>query len=336
MRVNERAARFSEYARLYAGSGWTLLKLNGKVPPASSWQKTRYADPDNAAGKWSHWGQTSNMGVLLGASRLNVAEPDTPDAYEILVHLCGGELPATPTVRSGGKSVHMYFVDAGRGAAARDGLELRAGNQQCVLPPSIHPVTERPYEWVDGRAPWQVELAPVPERLLDYAERAGTTASAIGGEIREPGRHRGLLSLAGTMRRRGMELDEILAALRAVNEGRCKPPLPDAEVVALAGDVVRRYEPATDPEQEKLRAEASRILAGADVVSVKVDARRRRAPELIVRLVEFLGGEENEAAWIVDHLAARGALVIIAGLPKVGKSTFVYGMLGTLTGSDDE
>ena len=62
--------------------------------------------------------------------------------------------------------------------------------------------------------------------------------------------------------------------------------------------------------------------------------RRQTAP-LIVSLVEFLGGSEDDAAWLVDHLAARGALVIVAGLPKVGKSTFVYGLLGALTSVAD-
>jgi hypothetical protein len=167
-------------------------------------------------------------------------------------------------------------------------------------------------------------------------------AAPVEEEIPQGERHRKLLSLAGTMRRRGLELDEILAALRAVNERRCKPPLPDDDVAELVADVVRRYQPAPpDPEQERLERKADRLFAewqqGAPPPpdQPRPERDRRQTSPLIVKLVEFLGGNQDDAAWLVDHLAARGAMVIVAGLPKVGKSTFVYGMLGALTGDDD-
>src|SRR6266516_631206 len=43
--------------------------------------------------------------------------------------------------------------------AARDGIELRLGPHQCVLPPSEHPDTGRPYAWAPGREPWALPLA---------------------------------------------------------------------------------------------------------------------------------------------------------------------------------
>jgi hypothetical protein len=343
--VDERASVFVEHARRYAELGWTLLHLNGKRPRGQRWQQTRYAAADEAAGRWSVWGVRSNMGVLLGASGLEVVEPDTPRALATLVELCGGELPHTPTVLSGGKSLHLYFrADAERNAA-RDGLELRGGGQQCVLPPSVHPDTGKAYAWQPGLAAWEVELGVVPQAVVEHlaANSARTKAPPIAREIHEPGRHQALLSLAGTMRRRGMGLDEILAALRSTNEQRCKPPLPDSEVVELAADVVRRYDPAPpDPAREQLETDADRLFAGwghGQWPVVEHPARlreRRQTGPLIVSLVEFLGGDENDASWLVDHLAARGALVLVAGLPKVGKSTFVYGLLGALTGSVDQ
>ncbi len=52
-------------------------------------------------------------------------------------------------------------------------------------------------------------------------------------------RNNALTSLAGTMRRQGMERDEIAAVLAVVNARRCHPPLPEREVAAIARSVAR-------------------------------------------------------------------------------------------------
>ncbi len=50
-----------------------------------------------------------------------------------------------------------------------------------------------------------------------------------------------LVSLAGTMQRRGMSLEAIEAALLAENAAKCDPPLPEAKVRTIAADIVKRY-----------------------------------------------------------------------------------------------
>ena len=59
------------------------------------------------------------------------------------------------------------------------------------------------------------------------------------------GRNNKLASLAGTMRRKGFELEAILAALHLENEAKFDPPLPDKEVEIIAKSVCR-YEPSAD------------------------------------------------------------------------------------------
>jgi DNA-binding HxlR family transcriptional regulator len=133
------------------------------------------------------------------------------------------------------------------------------------------------------------------------------------------------------MRHKGMSGDEIAVALLTVNERRCKPPLPEEEVVELARDVARRYDPAPpDPEQERIEREADKLLGHHRDTQPK-----RTAPALIVPLGVYLAGTQDEAAWIVDHLIGRGVLSIVAGLPKAGKSTLVYGALGAVTGGEN-
>jgi AAA domain/Bifunctional DNA primase/polymerase, N-terminal/Primase C terminal 1 (PriCT-1) len=275
-----RAAQFIEHARRCSELGMALVRLDGKVPRSRDWQKEKPDPPEYAAGQWAEWGRRFNMGVLLGGSvpPLAVVEDDAPDAREQLLELFGGALPPTPIVQSGGKSLHVYFLDGGQGNASLDGLELRAGAQQCVVPPSIHPETGRSYMYVEGHEPWVVPFMEIPDEALAYfagALFAAKRAEPIGEKLREGDRHRKLLSLAGSMRHRGMTGDEIALALLGVNAQRGDPPLPDEEVIELARDIARRYEPAPpDVEQERIEREAARLLSGGAAKEPSVSSRR--------------------------------------------------------------
>ena len=62
-------------------------------------------------------------------------------------------------------------------------------------------------------------------------------ADAILGPIAGGSRNTKLASLAGTVRRRGCEFEEIFALIRATNRLRCKPPLDEGEVRNIAKSV---------------------------------------------------------------------------------------------------
>lgn len=244
---DDRAVAFAEHARRYAQLGWALARADGKRPVGKGWHTTQPdPDPEHVAGLWGTWGRRWNMGVVLGPSSLCVVEADTEDAErELFAELLGGELPETPVAETGAGRHHVYFTDNGHRHATRAGLELRADAHLMILPPSEHPETGAPYRWLVP--PWEVDLAPVPEAILTYfdaALRPNGLAPPVGDELLPGFRHKSLVSLAGTMRRRGMGEAEILAALRETNRLRCKPPLGAAEVEELARDVAARYAPA--------------------------------------------------------------------------------------------
>jgi Bifunctional DNA primase/polymerase, N-terminal/AAA domain/Primase C terminal 1 (PriCT-1) len=334
----KRAVRFAAAAADYSKLGWALTPLNAsRKPRQRRWQTTKPDEPGQAAGKWSRWGRDSKMGVVLGPSGLAVVEYDAPKARETLLELLGGELPRIPTVDTSNRGVHLYFRDQGHPAIERDRLELRTGAHQCVLPPSVHEKTGREYRWLIE--PWAVELVPVPEALLAYflEGRENGRAESVDEEIPEGGRYRTLLSLAGTMRRRGLSAEEIHVSLAAVNERRCRPPLPTGEIAELARDVARRYRPEPpDPEQERIEQLAEALLdetgEGQKSRGSEEDPARPRADSrLIIPMSEFLASSGEEADWLVDHLIARYTMSLIAGLPKVGKSTFVFAAIAAIT-----
>jgi hypothetical protein len=75
--------------------------------------------------------------------------------------------------------------------------------------------------------------APMPANRVQAGRQAGGKNSS----------RKTLVSLAGTMNKRGMTLEAIEAALLAENAAKCAPPLPEAKVRKIAADVVKRYPP---------------------------------------------------------------------------------------------
>lgn len=85
---------------------------------------------------------------------------------------------------------------------------------------------------------------------MKTAKRSGgaTPAQAANdGTIPESGRNNTLMSMAGTMRNKGMSESAISAALQAENLANCKPPLDPTEVSAIAASVMRYA--AADPDK---------------------------------------------------------------------------------------
>jgi len=91
-----------------------------------------------------------------------------------------------------------------------------------------------------------------PDRVYDLAAFGHILAAAPtlqtqrrAGDDEEPirpgARHTALLSLAGLMRRHGLDETEMAHALHGFNERRCEPPLPANELDALAHDIAHRY-----------------------------------------------------------------------------------------------
>jgi hypothetical protein len=164
------------------------------------------------------------------------------------------------------------------------GVDVRTDGGYIVAAPSE--IEEGPYRWGEGLDlddPLD-QLPDPPAWLAADLDRVATSSPTLAHVAAGDGpgidanpipsgqRNATLARLAGTMRRVGMGLPEIAAALHQTNRVRCRPPLADREVdriaesiaryppdevsVALAEDHYRQMQAAADTEEGEAGAEA--------------------------------------------------------------------------------
>lgn len=237
----------------YMDLGWKIFPVDGKVPVTMNGLNDASAE-HRLASIW--WERHPGRGVAVATGKASgfwVLDLDGEEGRDTFVALQEkhGQIPNTVASKTG-SGFHLFFrmPEAGdvRNSASKVGpkIDVRGTGGYVVIPPSPHPSGKR-YEWVAGRAPEQAPIATAPGWLLDLVLGEGgrtqrAPAEPVGVDIIEGGRNQALTSLAGTMRRRGMGRDAILAALLAENDAKCRPPLDSGEVEKIA-DSVSRYDP---------------------------------------------------------------------------------------------
>jgi hypothetical protein len=121
---------------------------------------------------------SGNIGLILGPKGNGICaiDFDGPTAIDWFNREIGCALPDTPAWSSGreGRMQMAFLVEAefwqylstkkittGEG----EGFEFRWAGGQSVLPPSIHPVTGKPYTWL---IPGDTQVARIPAEILEY------------------------------------------------------------------------------------------------------------------------------------------------------------------------
>jgi hypothetical protein len=113
-----------------------------------------------------------------------------------------------------------------------------------------HDSGERPASLYQIVQPGTGETAMTPATLaVSTIPQDVTTAQASAQTMTGAARRKRLVSLAGTLHKRGVAVEAIEAALLAENIAKCVPALPESKVLAIAADMVKRY-PAGEPRAE--------------------------------------------------------------------------------------
>lgn len=177
----------ADYARIYTQRyGWHLVPIEPlrKFPTATDWGNIALSEPAQAFAFWElhkDW----NMGAALWPSEMCSLDIDDAEGFSTILEEFGipeSDLDIYPTIKGKGKRI-MFRVPEGvnlpyckvNWPKKEDQkkhftvFELRSatdGSQkQDVLPPSIHPETLAPYEWL-VKPPKTIEEWPEPPDWL--------------------------------------------------------------------------------------------------------------------------------------------------------------------------
>jgi len=256
---SEKASALLVAALRYAEQGYLVFpcRPGSKLPAVAHGHNDATADPVQIEQWWRRWPR-ANIGLNCASLLVVDVDPDGlswpgDDDKRLAIKNTGCPLQRTP--RGGYHLVysvpdgHHWRCSAGLLAP---GVDTRTGGGYILAAPSI--VKGACYKWI--RPPvHKSELPPPPAWLveaLDALEQRRQCSSASdgqqtgqqldGGILVEGMRNAGLASLAGRLRRSGLAQRELEAALLEANQLRCRPPLPEREVLVVARSI-GRYPP---------------------------------------------------------------------------------------------
>jgi putative DNA primase/helicase len=267
-------------ALAYAARGWAVfpLEVGGKRPlPGSRGHKDASDDPAQIKRWWAK--RPHNIGIACD----DVTGPLVVDVDGRLGEKAVRKLALPPTLEATSGRPHrrhLYYDAATDGQEVtrrikvRPDLDVLGRNGYVVAPPSR--VNGRVYRWTNERP-----LEPFPPEMLDVLaderQLASSGAPPLPKQLHVGQRDTQLTSLAGSMRRRGASEDVILAALREMNEERCRPLLEEKQLVKIARSIGRKA-PATltGPLTTDALADLFLRLFGNDVLYLDAEGKSGR------------------------------------------------------------
>lgn len=209
--------RLGPAAEWYAAHGWKVLpcygivggrctcggthaepKDVGKHPSIGEWNSQATSDVEIVKQWWAS-SQDQNTAVFCRPSGFFVIDIDPraggPDSFEKFEALVEGALPPTVEAITGEYSMngkiqrgrHLFYkcdeseaLVGNLKKAGLGGIDIKH-NGYVLIAPSRH-FSGVCYEWMPGKAPWEIEMAKAPEELLDALRKKGRRPETALGE----------------------------------------------------------------------------------------------------------------------------------------------------------
>lgn len=206
--------------------GLPVIPVDGKAPILTGWQGQLGALPNEEKRKqWQDLYADKNLGLLTGfdvpdGKILIGLDVDDDRLLQFVLQILGFEQQQARATLSGkkGKKGATIFVRAAKalkstvvkGAGGLGNIDVLAAGKMTVMPPSIHPETQKPYEVLGEHLP-DVDFAKLPE-ITDHLIKL--MKAVLGSEhaltlIRGENTHDAGLALAATLVRAGATDEEI-------------------------------------------------------------------------------------------------------------------------------
>jgi putative DNA primase/helicase len=265
-----------------AERGYRLMPVlaRNKVPILDNWSTAASSDLQKIT-EWANKYPNCNWGLLTGDGLFVVdidPSKDGDDEWKKLVASHGE--PLTVTTITGSKGLHFYFkmpvdftVTNTSNKLAR-GIDTRGTGGQVIIPPSTH-ANGNKYEWVPGRSPFDIDIAPAPQWLLLLLKAIVATDLPLVGEPIEKGeRNNAIYHNALQLARNNTDMTFTFKTMRAWCDQNGAADISDSEIQATIESAYKKAKAesitANTPFEKTDDDNARRFLAdhGKDILSV--------------------------------------------------------------------
>jgi hypothetical protein len=348
----------------YTAAGWAIVPLTkDKRPAREGWQQREQVVTtiEEAAQL------TGNIGLAhaySGTACIDIDDFEVAEAWFRQHNIELAELMGQPDAvmissgRAGRGKLLYRSPEKLRTRKPVPGLELRCSTRngltvQDVLPPSLHPITQRPYEWA-GAGDWRA-LPKLPESvLLAWTEPEERTISEEAAAKAEPvGLSDEALTLLLSKRDPDAGYDEWCRVGMALHhETQGEPRGLDlwndwsAQGDKYVGrdDLEKHYDSFGHGEGAAVTARSlmgnGASAASPDefdviVESIEAEAKEEAAPESerLMSYAEF--GSQPPMEWLIKGVLPRAGLAVLFGEPGSGKSFLAFDLAGCLARGAD-
>jgi hypothetical protein len=317
----------------YAELGYPVLPIapNSKVPAVEGGLLSASTDPAVIRG-WFEGNTALNVAIRTdGLLVVDIDGADNPwpadPAQRIELH----ETSVSQTPKGGFH--HIYRQPEGssfRNTASKIAkrVDTRADGGYIVAAPSI--IDGRPYGWLRALAERE-KLPEPPQWVLDLlaAETPAIAPSSPDAAITEGGRHDAMVRAAGSLRNAGLRGPQLLDTLSAINDSRCRPPLPSDELSRIAGDITAKpgsldgEQPIIDailePRREIAKSGIPLPLPASEAIALYPEMRAPLIDGLLRsgETMNIVAASKTGKSWLAMDLA----LSVASGSPWVGRKT---------------
>lgn len=205
--------------------------------------------------------------------------------------------------------------------------DLLGSRKLAILPPTRHPSgSVRTWERPFLALPPFLTLEELGLELVTPEAKSPSGDTSPSGPYLEGSRNQTLVSQAGKLRNFGMDFDEILSALLALNSRRCSPPLSVGEVTEIARwastkEIHHYKEYQRDDDGGAPENHHNQEAIGND--------DSEKFASWFLSLPDYLQQSNAETVeWLIEDFLPVGYLAILGGTSKVGKSCFLTTLVG--------
>lgn len=232
------------WAKKYLSLGYSVIPIafKDKKPVLSSWTEYQKRLPtQEEILQWFN-GTKRNIAIVTGKiSNLVVIDIDNPEANKEIVELL--DKAETVTVQTS-RGLHYYFKHDERVKNAKlPGIDIKSDGSYVIAPPSLH-ASGVMYKFTSLQM-LERPVKTIPEEFFKFISSSKTLTDQQAPQteeedfIYEGQRNNYLTSLAGSLRTKGLNREEIFQILKIVNQHRCIPPLKEEELLSIAKSISR-------------------------------------------------------------------------------------------------